>query len=58
MVVRNSSSSLDWNSSSRGRVSRMWRSALPLWLVGFRPDMRITYSWRSRTSGMSHGRRR
>ncbi len=39
MAVRNSSSSLDWNSSSRGRVSRMWRSALPLWLVGIEPGL-------------------
>ena len=38
MLVRNSSSSLDWNSSSRGSVSRMWRSALPLWLFGARPE--------------------
>ena len=37
--VRSSSASLDWNSSSRGRVSRMWRSALPLWLVGVRPGL-------------------
>ena len=33
MAVRSSSSSVDWNSSSRGSVSRMWRSALPLWLA-------------------------
>ena len=25
--------------------------------VGTSPDLRITYSWRWRTSGMSHGRR-
>ena len=42
--MRYSSSSLDWNSSSRGSVSRMCLSALPLWLLGVSPDSRITYS--------------
>ncbi|MNM99407.1 hypothetical protein D3C81_1119670 [compost metagenome] len=44
MAVRNSSSSLDWNSSSRGSDSRMWRSALPLWLDRLRPERCITFS--------------
>ena len=39
------------------RGSSDWLGWLPLWLVGLRPDWRITYSWRSRTSGISHGRR-
>ena len=36
IAVSNSSSSSVWNSSSRGKVSRMWSRALPSWLVGDR----------------------
>src|SRR3546814_691 len=54
-VVR--SSGLGWNCASLGGGVGMVLVRLPLWLFGMRPDSRIAGSKRSRTRGMSHGRR-
>jgi hypothetical protein len=54
-VVRTSSGTVDWNSSSRGYVSSTCISDLPSWLVGDTPMWSTTRCtlWRSR--GISRG---
>ncbi len=43
----------DLNNSSRGKMSRIWASALPSWLLGARPARALTFSILSLSSGMS-----
>ncbi len=54
-IVRTSSGTLAWNSSSRGCVSSTCISALPSWLTAETPKRSITRCTLCRSSGISRG---
>ena len=54
-AISSSSSSVIWNSSSRGYVSRISISALWSWLPGSSPERSSTLCTFRRSSGISHG---